>query len=348
MKQAKKTLTLQEIAILARTTKSTVSRVLSNDSRISDKTKARVEAVVRKHSFRPNQLAQALARGRTGTMGVLTSNISSGFFAEVIRGIDIAAGRSKGHLHVSIAHGIEDYFRLFADLSVSGQVDGIVLIDPPLDLFGQVLADDHIPLVLCASRAQEQAHTWRNVDSVTVDNSHVMARIVEHLVEQGCRDIVHLAGPPDIYDAQQRRTAFEQTAQRLNVPQMRILDRLLIQSDGRDIMMREFRDPSRLPDAFVAFNDSVAFGVMEQLPKDLLGSGRIALTGWDNSPSSVVLGLTSTEMPLTSLGEMSARMLLDRVEGHIKADEPARHIDLDMELHVRNSSRLMSSAERIN
>ena len=331
-------LTLQAIARLAGTTKSTVSRVLSDSPRISDETKARVNAVVRERGFQPNFLARALARGRTGTLGVLASNISSGFFAEVMRGMDIAAGRNRGHLLVSIAHGDEDYFSLFDDLLTNGQVDGLVAIDPPMAIFGRDLAPGHRPLVLCAARPPDRARTWDTVDSVTVDNARGMSRLVAYLAGRGARDIVHLAGPRNNFDARQRRAAFMSAARRLRIPKWRVLDGHLIREDGRDAIRKYFAAEGRRPGAFVAFNDSVALGVLAEIRNG--ARRRIAVTGWDNTPAAEALDLTSVEMPLTGWGGMSARLLLDRMEHEAAAKAPGRHVILDLELKLRKSSRL--------
>lgn len=331
--------TLADIARLARTTKSTVSRVLAGNPRISTTTRERVLAIVHQHNYRPNVLARALSNGHTGIIGVLASNISSGFFAEVIRGINIAAGLYRGHLLVSFAHGNEDYFRLFDELRGGGQVDGLVLIDPPIELFARPLPEQHLPLVLCASRAPAKAASWHRVDSVTVNNATAMTRLVRHLAAQGLRHLVHLAGPQNIFDAQQRRAAFERAARKLRVPCAEVIENQLIQSDGQAIVDRFRAAKRRWPDAFVAFNDSVAFGVTKELGTR---AKRIAITGWDNSPASEVLDITSVEMPLTRLGKMSARLLLDRAASPTAAGKPARRVVLATEPCIRGSSQVIA------
>lgn len=291
-----------------------------------------------KHGYKPNLFARALAGGKTGHIGVLTSNISSGFFAEVIRGIDIAAGRNQGHLVVSIAHGIDDYYRLFDELRTSGQVDGVIIIDPPLDLFKRPLPAGHLPLVLCACSAPANAHAWRKVDSVTVDNSGVMAQLVQHLTESGLNRLVHLAGPKTNFDAQQRRQAFAKACHMAKITSScRILDGYLIQYDGREVIRKQFNNPKTRPDAFVAFNDSVALGVLAELKQD---AHRVAVTGWDNLPATEILGITSVEMPLTRLGETSTRLLVERIDNAASLKEPGRAVILEAKLKLRASSQI--------
>ena len=336
MSNPKKTITLRRIAQLAGTSKSTVSRVLTRDPRISEETRARVLTIVDQHGYRPNLLARALAKGRTGQIGVLSSNISSGFFAEVIRGIDLAARHNTRHVLVSFAHGDDDYYRLFDNLRAGGQVDGVVLIDPPLGLFRRPLPASHIPVVLCACQSGG-ARAWRNVDSVTVNNVAAMKEVVRHLLAQGAKRMVHLAGPTNVFDAQERRKGFAQAARNFKI-QAEIVDNCLIQSQGRDAIAIRCDADKPWPDAFVCFNDSVAFGVMAEL--DARKAPRVALTGWDNSPSAEVLQLTSVEMSLTRLGEMSARLLLDRLDNETLATARGRSVVLDMDVRLRASTQL--------
>ena len=83
-----KKLNLREIARLAGTSKSTVSRVLRNQPRVSDETRQRVQEVIEQHNYSPNLFARGLSGARTGLIGVVSQWMESGFYAEVIRGID--------------------------------------------------------------------------------------------------------------------------------------------------------------------------------------------------------------------------------------------------------------------
>lgn len=326
-------LTLRQIADLAGTSKSTVSRVLSHHPKISEATRDRVMAIIERRGFRPNAFARALAGGRTGQIGVLSSNISSGFFAEVIRGIDLVAQERGGHLVCSFAHGIRDYIALWRELSEGGQVDGLILIDPPMELFTAVQPSRDFPMNLCACRAPERARAWNRVPSATVDNEATMRAVVDHVAGLGCRRLLHLAGPENTHDSLARAAAFRAAVRGRRGITAAVRHGHLTQEDGRAAAKR-LATGGDFPDAIVAFNDSTAMGAMAVLRGR--ASVAPALTGWDDTPAADVLGLTSVRMPMTELGQASARLLYTRLDA--PQQEAARHERLPMSIIPRASS----------
>ncbi len=338
-KRPSEPLTLQEIARQAGTSKSTVSRVLSHHPKISAATRERVMAIIDQHGFRPNAFARALAGGRTGQIGVLSSNISSGFFAEVIRGIDLVAQETGAHLVCSFAHGISDYLALWRELTGSGQVDGLILIDPPMELYDQPLAARRLPMALCASRPPARARAWQRVASATVDNGATMKSVVDHVTGLGCRRLLHLAGPTNTYDSQQRAAAFQRAVKGRRGVRAEIVHGHLTQETGRASAERLRAGPGGRPDAIICFNDSTALGVMAALrPSDPAARPLPALTGWDDTPAADVLGLTSIRMPMTELGQAATRLLYAQIDNADNPAPPGLHRQLPMTLLPRASS----------
>jgi LacI family transcriptional regulator, galactose operon repressor len=337
-KNAEQPMTLSRLAVLADTSASTVSRVLSNDPRISVSTRNRVLEVLKKHPYRPNTFARALKGGQTGVIGVISSSISSGFYAEVLRGIDGISRSRSTHLMCSFAHGVEDYQQMAFEWMTGGRVDGIILIDPPMELFDAPLLPRTVPVVLCASRAVRPESVWHDTDSVTVDSRVVMAQLVSQLAEQGCRNWIHLAGPRNSFDAESRRTAFEEVLAQQNNVNATVLDGHLIEEDGIRTAKQLLRNPEDLPDAWICFNDSTARGVIRTLEAATDWKGRMGLTGWDDADTAALLGLTSVAMPMTELGQQAAEMLLDRLASAEKSGAPPRHLSLPAAVHFRTST----------
>lgn len=338
MRNQKKTLTLRQIAKLARTSKSTVSRVLTNHPSVSPKTRERIQAVIQKHGFKPNLFARGLAGGRTGLIAVLTSEINSGFYAEVIKGVDEVASQYDGHVLSSFAHGIADYIDLWSGFATGGRVDGIILVAPPTDILGRSIGAGEVPVVLCACRPGRDDKNWSFVDTVTVHNGKGMIEMLRHLVEQGCTRLVHMAGPSNIWDAAERRASFDRfIADHTNL-QGEVIELAMTRESGRAATLDYLKKNGGCPDAFVACNDLVALGAMEALKESgVRVPDTVAVTGCDDDAASTVLGLTTLHMPMVELGRETARLLFDRLKTRDPA-VPARASVLDMALCVRSSS----------
>ena len=339
MRRTTKTITLRQIAKMAHTSKSTVSRVLTKHPSVSPKTRARINQVIQKQGFRPNLFAQGLAGGRTGLVAVLTSEINSGFYAEVIKGIDQVAGQHEGHLLSSFAHGTKDYIDLWKNLAAGGRVDGVILIAPPLDIFSERVRPDDIPIVLCSSRPQGLAQGWERVDSVTVDNQKGINELMRHLVDQKHKRFTHIAGPHDIYDAVERFRAFNQFIADHPGLEGEAIQTNMTMEGGRTAVLDYLKRGERKTDAFVACNDFAALGILEALKESCIDVPQsVAVTGCDDDPSSAILGLTSLRMPMIDLGREAGRLLFDRL-GRRDEQPLARHSLLELALRIRATSQ---------
>ncbi|HBA85892.1 MAG TPA: hypothetical protein DCZ95_17550 [Verrucomicrobia bacterium] len=344
MKNDHKRVNLREIARLSESSKSTVSRVLTKHPNVSPKTRARIEAVIEKLQFRPNLFARGLAGGRTGLIAVLASEMNSGFFAEVIRGIDQIAQIHEGHVMSSFAHGADDYVRLWDEFNESGRADGIILIAPPRDIFKHSISSDNVPVVLCASRPPEHSEGWGQVDTVTINNRKGFRDLMVHLESQGCRSFVHIAGPSDMYDARERREEFESFVSARPGLQGEVIETLQSTEGGREAVKDCLRRKQKRPDVFVAVNDLAALGALQALRDEGIAvPGQVAVTGCDDDPASAILGLTTLHMPMIAIGRESASLLFEHLEK--KRDlAAAKHQVMDLRLEVRSTS--LSSALR--
>ncbi len=338
MKTETKKLNLRTIARLAESSKSTVSRVLTNHPNVAPKTRARIEAVIKKQKFQPNVFARALAGGRTGLVAVLASEMNSGFFAEVIKGINQIAQQHACHLLSSFAHSTEDYIHLWKEFLSGGRADAVILIAPPLAIYKEKLEDVDFPSVLCSSRPLPDTEGWGQMDSVTVNNRAGIHEILNHLVLQGRTSILHLAGPSDIYDASERRRAFEEYCAQHPKVRGEVLEIPQSCEGGQEAMAQRLKKGAPLPNAVVAVNDLAAIGALSVLrDAGLRIPGDMVLTGCDDDPSSNALGLTSLRMPMVEIGRVAATFLYENLENKREQLGP-RHYTMDLHLEVRSSS----------
>jgi DNA-binding LacI/PurR family transcriptional regulator len=107
--------TMEQIAVAAGVSQSTVSRVLSPGSpnaRISAATRDRVMTVAREYRYRPNPLARGLRGASTMLLGVVVGDITDPFspsFIEALsaaalsRGYNVVLGHARGSAREAVA-----------------------------------------------------------------------------------------------------------------------------------------------------------------------------------------------------------------------------------------------------
>src|SRR5688572_11299018 len=134
--RGKRSVAIYDVARRAGVSASTVSRVLSGHLPVSAEKRAAVMAAVEATGFRPNVMAQGLAIGRSRSVGVLTQNIASPLYGEILRGVERTFAEAGLHPLFACGATIEDA-RHALDLLVSHPVEGLVII-------GGVLLDEEI------------------------------------------------------------------------------------------------------------------------------------------------------------------------------------------------------------
>ncbi len=334
-----KRLTTKDIARISGTSKSTVSRVLLGDSHVAPETRRRIEEAIKKSGYQPNLFARGLRGGGTRQIGVIGRWMESGFMSDVVMGLDEAAKEAGYHVLTCQAHDTDDYIQLWKWFSAGRQVDGLVLIAPPDRLFREKPSEDSLPLVLCASEAPPSAKGWGRVDSVLMDNRSALRDLMGHLVGAGCRWIVHLAGTADTLDARERARAFEQLAAEFPGVQAEIWRGATNRFAARSVVAEGLKKAGRVPDAFMAFNDLLAVGVLEALRDGGVDVPlQTAVTGFDDIALAEFLELTTVRVPCGGLGQECGRLLAQRIQS---ADPGllARKSVFRLELKVRTSSR---------
>ena len=119
-------ITISDIAKLVGVSKITVSRALNNSSLVSEKTRSKIIQVAKRLNYRRNLIAKSFATRRTQTIGVIITDITNPFFAEIIKGIENTAKQKEYHLLLGISgDNIEEEKRCIEDL-LERRVDGIL------------------------------------------------------------------------------------------------------------------------------------------------------------------------------------------------------------------------------
>nr|HRC77194.1 LacI family DNA-binding transcriptional regulator [Kouleothrix sp.] len=195
--------TIHDIAREAGVSASTVSRVLNGTVPVAENKRAAVLDVINRWNYRPNVVAQGLARGRAGVIGVLTQAMFSPFYGEIYQGIE--QGLHGSAFHPMFASGnwrtAEETTAL--DLLLQRQADGLIVLWGTLpDQQLQQVAGQRPLIAIGRSIAGFERQCLR------VDDVQGGYQATRHLIDLGHRRIAHITGLLAQQDARDRREGY--------------------------------------------------------------------------------------------------------------------------------------------
>lgn len=342
---------LEDVARIAGVSRSTVSRVLNEDRRVSGAVRARVLEVIADTNYHPNAAARTLVTRRTGNVGLVfpkafASMFSDPWSSQLIHGC--LDGSEAADLSLMLMLGATEddaSMATFFERLIRGRhLDGIVLGSHHRDdaLIARLIGGD-FPYVLVGHDADNRAHF------VDIDNRAAARKATEHLIGHGYRSIATITGPDFLVTAQDRLEGFMDAmeAAALEPHSRHPLTGGFIERDGH-LAARELLGTPGQPDAIFAANDAMAIGTMRaarerglRIPDDL------ALVGFDDVDTNRVFhtDLTTIRQPTEELGRDAIAMLATLI-----ADMPTepRQQWVDADLVIRGSCGCPTSEQGLN
>lgn len=304
--------TIKDVAREAGVSVASVSRVVNGHENVTPETRARVREVVDRLRFVPHSGARGLATRRTHVIGVLLPDLYGGYFSELIRGIDGAARKWGLHLLLSSSHGDSEEMAA-AIRAMRGRVEGLLIMAPSTDAsqLGEGLRAG-VPAVFMNSRTPSREATSLSIDSY--GGARAMTR---HLIESGHRAIVHLAGPADNFDADERRRGYrDELAKRLPGTRPQIVQGDFTETTGYSAA-REIAAMTPRPTAVFAANDMMAVGCLSAFgAAGIAVPGDIAVAGFDDIPLAAFVrpALTTMRARIAELGRDALTQLAVAIE----------------------------------
>jgi DNA-binding LacI/PurR family transcriptional regulator len=305
---------LEDVARAAGVSKSTVSRVLSDDPTLSvrDETRERVRALARQLGYRPHPVARALAVPATGALTLLVPNLSNPAYVEIIRGAYRRA-RERGYV-LLCAEDFEDQEadEAFTELVEGGRVDGLLIASArPENRLLEALGRHPVPHVF-VNRSVPGAPA-----NVTLDVAGASRLAYEHLAGLGHTAIGHVAGPHDVQSARGREEAFLAAAAEAGRPDPPVARGAFTPSGGAEAGERLLREH---PEITAVFTSSLAQAI--GLLHVARGAGRavpadLSVIAYDELPVAEYLSppVTTVAMPLSELGAAAVDTLVELLDG---------------------------------
>ena len=334
--------TMQDLAQWLKISKSTVSRALAGDPRVSSETRARVQHLARELNYHPNTAASGLARRRTNVIGLVIPfaprSLSDPFFLEFAGGIgDYAITKGFSILLSSprASDGQSASGMTFSRIVSARRVDGLILTEPKVaDERVDYLKERDIPFVFLGNPGRNDEVCW-----VDGDNRAGVEMAVDHLVSLGHRHIACIAGPPDQTATHRRLEGYRSALQRHGIPydESYVAQGDFTEPGGYRAMM-DVLDRSPRVTAVFASNDMMAIGALNAAKqRGLAVPGDLSVVGFDGIAlgAYVTPALTTVTQPIYRLGQAAAELLIKLVERQTPAN---RHVLFPLTLSVRESS----------
>lgn len=334
-----KDVTIYDIAEALNVSPATVSRGLKDHPGIRKDTKRKILDTAKKMGYQYNTFASNLRRKKTNTIGVIVPRLNSYFMSTVIAGMEKLVNENGYNLIISQSQ--ESFKKEIACVNTmyNSRIDGLMVslaFDTKDTDHFEALLKKNIPIIFFDRILEHPGCT-----SIVIDNKQAGYDATKHLLEQGCKRIVHLSGSLNRNVYADRLAGYKQALQEKGIafdPELVISNNL---SDmGGEEAARQILKMNEKPDGVFAANDTSAVACMRELklagikiPED------IAFVGFNNDPVSKVIepNLTTVNYPGQEMGEVAAATLLNKLNKSNTAN--LNTIVLRHELIIRQSSQ---------
>jgi LacI family transcriptional regulator len=310
-----KKVTIHDIARKLNLTASTVSRALNDHPKISDATKQLVLQTSRELNYRPNTLAASLRKGKAKTIGLVVPRINRNFISNAIFGIEKVTNEFGYNLIICQSEESLEKEILNLKTLVNSRVDGILIsisLQTNTSRHIKAIINDGIPLIQF-DRYLPDIETGK----VLNDNFQAAYDAVKHLINKGCKKIIHFGGPENISIYSERRNGYKQAMadSGIGIDDDLIYHKILLKEEGYCKAYEIFKS-GNIPDAIFSASDYSALGALlaaKEIGIDI--PGKLSIIGFANEPFTefVTPSLTSLEQYGAEMGSTAARMLLNKI-----------------------------------
>ncbi|PTM59803.1 LacI family DNA-binding transcriptional regulator [Desmospora activa] len=291
-------ITIKDVAKESGVSTASISRVLNESGYVSNETKARVLAAVKKLNYQPNAIARSLKQDKTNTIGVVVPDIANPYFMKIAKAIEDTVSNSGYNLIFCSFDEDSEKERELLTVMYEKRVDAIVLATSGES--EDIVASAGIPIVLLDRKMEIES---QQLDYVIEDNIQAAYGLTKTLLEQGHRQIGVVNGSLKVSTGWERYEGYKQAMQeyRLKEDLQFAYQGNFAQQDGC-LAVDYFLSLDKKPTAILSFNNTMSFGVILELRR----------RGY-NIPEDMVVA---------SYGEVEAAQLLDNPQIIYVKQEP--------------------------
>ena len=319
--------TLKDVARETGLTVTTVSRVLNNRGYISEETREKVYAAMKKLNYRPNEVARSLSKKSTNTIGVIVPHIRHPYFSELISNLENEASKRGYKMILCNSQEKENKEREYLEMCTSNRVAGIVLCSAGVAV--EEFQGSNIPLITI------ERYMENGTASVECDNKQGGKLAAEHLISCGCKNLLHISG---VYEtampADDRALGFIEVCEKAGVSHREVAtntyqyNNLEYHDFLEEVLKENYHVDNRAEndencgkkqiDGIFASSDLIAAQILQvcsklgiHVPQD------IKLVGFDdvNISSLTTPRITTIHQPIKEIAELTLELLINAQDG---------------------------------
>jgi LacI family transcriptional regulator len=315
-----KKVSLKDIAALVGVAPSTVSFVLNGkarEMRISESLASKIIAIAQKAGYHPNQVAVSLRTGSSRILGLIIEDISNNFFASLAKTIELEAKQFGYNVVLCSTENDTDKARQLLRILNQHQVDGY-LVTPTVGMCEELRSfskGDH-PMVL-----MDRTFPDLNLPCVLADNFRGVTDGMEHLIEQGYKEIAFVTVDMDLVQMHDRERAYWETFQRHGIKAKKSLILKLAVNTPREraveIIAAFLQKNPSIKAIFFATNYLGIAGLESIRSLSLEIPGNLAVVCFDDHDIFRMFnpGITCICQPIEEIGKNAVHLLIDRING---------------------------------
>ncbi len=305
--------TIYDVSVMAGVSLATVSRVMNNNTKVSDRTKQKVLDAMQTLGYRPNTIAQSLASNCSNSVGVLVSQLDGPFYGPMMTEIETALRSANKHVIIAAGHSDEAQEKDSVEFLMSRGCDALILdVEAVSDDYLIELSKGPTPIVLIN----------RYIDAIKercvyLENELGGFMATDYILSLGHTHVAYISGPLFKLDVRDRLKGHKRALAQYNVP---FDESLHYESDfkeaGGSDAMEHLLSLNTPITAVVCANDQMAsWAIAVCLEHGLRVPDDISFIGYDNIPFPQYISpkLSTVSNPINEMGKMAARWVLQQV-----------------------------------
>ncbi|WP_433943578.1 LacI family DNA-binding transcriptional regulator [Paenibacillus sp. SN-8-1] len=317
--------TINDVALKAGVSVTTVSRVLNNRGYISEATRSKVFKTMEELNYQPNEIARSLLRKQSNLIGLIIPSVSHPFFSELTNHIEYYAYQNGWKVLLCNSHMDPMKEKDYIAMLKRNRVDGIIMGSHTLEI------EEYRNLNSAIVTFDRQIDN--DIPFISSDNYQGGVLATELLISKGCRTIVHICGNLKLLmHSNYRNDGFKDTAEKHGVQHITIQTDMNVfdQQQYEQIIQRMLEEYPDVDGIFASSDIIAAFAVRECLGKGKKVPQDVRIVGYDDVDMAAwfIPGITTIKQPIEAIGRLAVELIQKQLDGEVINPEHVLPVEL--------------------